>query len=46
MNQVNRGENGEGDLQLKDKRVSLDAHKIALLKDVFENQDLEKNSAA
>jgi len=46
VDQVDHSENREGHLQLKNNRVPFYTNKIALLKNVFENQDLEKNSAA
>jgi len=46
VDQVNHSKNRESYFQLKNNRVPFNAHKIALLKNVFEDQDLEKNSAA
>jgi len=46
MDKVDHCENRESYLQLKNNRVSFHAHEIALLKDVSENQDLEKHSTS
>jgi len=46
VNQVNSSENGESHFQLKNNRVPFYTDKIAMLKNVFENQDLEEHSTA
>jgi len=46
MDQVDHSENRESHFQLKNNRIPFYTDKIALLKNVFENQDLKKNSAA
>jgi len=46
VNQVYGGEYREGNFQLKYNWVLLYAHEIALLNDVFENQNLEKHCAS
>jgi hypothetical protein len=46
VSQIHNSENCECYLKLENNWVSLDAHEIALLHNVFENQDLEKHGAA
>jgi len=46
MNQVYSGEKGKPNFKLKNNRILFYAHKITLLYNILENQNLEKHSAA
>jgi len=46
VDQIYESKNREGNFKLKYDRVLFYAHEIALLNNIFENQDLKKHSAS